>query len=97
VLTQTRRSTALAAFRPSPTQSASPEQPLLQQSPWADHDALGADVSGQDAGRAVDTVSPQKVRKKFSRGQEKSLPANDDKSAFAQVRAIFPARTNNGQ
>ena len=64
----------------------------LRRRPWGDHDALGEVVSGQHAGRAVDTVSPQKVRKKFSRGQEKSSTANDDKYAFAQVRAIFTSK-----
>jgi len=60
-----------------------------------------ADVEGQGVARtlggAADTASPQIVRKKSGRDQEQATTANDDKSAFPEVRATFPARTNHGQ
>jgi hypothetical protein len=55
-------------------------------------------VSDQDAGRdGADTASPQIVRKKSGRDQEKSATANDDNSAFTQVKGTFSTRTNTGQ
>jgi len=63
---------------------------------WRTKRALGG-ASARTLVAAADTASPQKVPKKSGRDQEPSTTANDDKSAFSQVKATFPTRTNNGQ
>jgi hypothetical protein len=63
---------------------------------WRTKRALGG-ASARTLVAAADTASPQIVRKKSGRDQEQSTTANDDNSAFSQVKATFPTRTNNGQ
>ena len=64
---------------------------------WRTKHAIGGASARTLLVAAADTASPQIVRKRSGRDPEQSTTANDDKSAFMQVKATFPTRTNNGQ